>query len=158
MLFRLFLLFTLLPLIELTLLAWMSAHTDWRLTVAFVIGTGVLGAALIRSQGWRAWRRIRDELARGQVPTDSIQDGLLILVAGLLLITPGVLSDLVGVLLLVPWVRRAVRRWLRRRWQLKFDVRMTGSRMPDRPGERSHPHGDRIIDVTSTPVDSADAR
>ncbi len=158
MLFRLFLLFTLLPLIELTLLAWMSAHTDWRLTVLFVIGTGVLGAALIRSQGWRAWRRIRSELARGQMPTESIQDGLLILVAGMLLITPGVLTDLVGVLLLLPPARRAVGAWLRRRWQVRFEVRTSGIRMPGRSRDESHPHGDRIIDVTSTPVDSADSR
>jgi UPF0716 family protein affecting phage T7 exclusion len=50
MLFRLLLLLTLLPLVELTLLAWLGAHTDSRLTVLFVIGTGVLGAWLIRSR------------------------------------------------------------------------------------------------------------
>jgi len=121
-LFRLLLLFTLLPLVELTLLVWLSAHTDWRLTMLFVIGTGVLGAWLIRSQGWRAWRRIRDELARGQMPTDSIQDGLLILIAGLLLITPGVLTDVVGVLLLVPPLRRFIRTWLKSRWQGRLQV------------------------------------
>jgi UPF0716 protein FxsA len=156
MLFRLLLLFTLLPLVELTLLAWLSAHTDWRLAVLFVIGTGVLGAWLIRSQGWRAWVRIRDELARGQVPAESIQDGLLILVAGLLLITPGVLTDIVGVLLLVPPVRRIVRLWLRRRWQGRFVVRSFGTAGPGRTGDVSGRHDETVIDVTSAPGDGAD--
>ncbi len=157
-LFRLLLLFTLLPLVELTLLVWLSVHTDWRLTMLFVIGTGVLGAWLIRSQGWRAWLRIRDELARGQVPTDAIQDGLLILVAGLLLITPGVLTDVVGVLLLVPPLRRIIRTWLKSRWQGRLQVysfRNPGSGGTD--GGES-PHDDRIIDVTSTPLDRQASR
>lgn len=146
MLFRLLLLFTLLPLIELTLLAWLSAHTDWRLTVLFVVGTGVLGAWLIRSQGWRAWRRIRDELAAGQMPADAIQDGLLILVAGLLLITPWVLTDLAGVLLLLPPVRRFVRSSLRRRFQVRFEMRSFGSAGSTCPNDfRSR--DDQVIDV-----------
>jgi len=150
---RLLLLLALLPLVELVLLAWLSAHTDWRLTVLFVLGTGAVGAWLIRSQGWRAWRRIREDMARGEVPTESIQDGLLILVAGLLLITPGVLTDLAGVLLLVPPFRRTVGRWLRRRWRANFQVRSFGTARGWKPGS---PSDDSVIDVTSTPVDHAD--
>ncbi len=150
MFLRLLLLLTLLPLVELVLLAWLSAHTDWRLTVLFVLGTGALGAWLIRSQSWRAWRRIRDDLARGDVPTESIQDGLLILVAGLLLITPGVLTDVVGVLLLVPPLRRLVGLWLRQRWRTKVEVRSFGTTGRRKPACEAD---DGVIDVTSTPVD-----
>jgi UPF0716 protein FxsA len=148
---RLLFLLTLLPLVELVLLAWLSAHTDWRLTVLFVLGTGVLGAWLIRWQGWRAWQNIRQELARGEAPAESIQDGVLILVAGLLLITPGVLTDIAGVLLLVPPFRRGVGKWLRRRWRTMFTVRSfstTDARTPG--GSKSD---DTIIDVVATPVD-----
>jgi UPF0716 protein FxsA len=154
--FRLLLLLTLLPLVELVLLAWLSAHTDWRLTVLFVLGTGALGAWLIRSQGWRAWRRIRQDMADGKVPAESIQDGLLILVAGLLLITPGVLTDVVGVLLLVPPLRRMVGRWLRGRWRATFQVRTFGTARGWQP-DAAGPSDDAVIDVTSTPVDHVDS-
>ncbi|HEV3022913.1 MAG TPA: FxsA family protein [Pirellulales bacterium] len=143
---RLLLLFTLLPLVELILLAWFSAHTDWRLTVLFVVGTGVLGAGLVRWQGWRTWRRIQDDLARGDLPADALQDGLLVLVAGVLLITPGVLTDAVGVLLLLPPVRRLVKSHLRRRFKARFEVRG----FQDRGGGGLEATDDKIIDVKAT--------
>jgi UPF0716 protein FxsA len=143
---RLLLLFTVPPLVELTFLAWFSAHTDWRLTVAMVIAAGVLGASLIRWQGWRTWRRIQEALARGEMPADAVQDGLLILVAGVLLITPGVLTDVVGVLLLLPPVRRLVISHLRRRFQAQFAVR----RFPDRAGGEIEEADDKIIDVKAS--------
>jgi len=146
---RLLLLFTLLPLVELILLAWFSAHTDWRLTVALVIGAGVLGAALIRWQGWRAWRRIQEELARGEMPADAVQDGLLILVAGVLLITPGMLTDVVAVLLLLPPVRGLVKSRLRRRFKANFAVHTFESGTSATQGEAD----DKIIDVKATPVE-----
>jgi UPF0716 protein FxsA len=141
---------TLLPLVELVLLVWLSAHIDWRLTVLFILGTGALGAWLIRWQGWRAWRNIREDVARGDVPTESIQDGLLILAAGLLLITPGVLTDAVGVLLLVPFSRRLIGKWLRRRWRTVFTVRSFGTAGRRTPGGSEA--NETVIDVLSTPV------
>ncbi|HEV3004280.1 MAG TPA: FxsA family protein [Pirellulales bacterium] len=143
---RLLLLFTLLPLVELILLAWFSAHTDWRLTVLFVVGTGVIGAGLVRWQGWRTWRRIQDDLAHGNLPADALQDGLLILVAGVLLITPGVLTDAVGVLLLLPPVRRLVKSRLRRWFKARFEVRG----FQDRAGSGIEEPDDKIIDVKAT--------
>ena len=150
---RLLLLLTLLPLVELVLLAWLSAHTDWRLTVLFVLGTGLLGAWLIRWQGWRAWRNIRQQLARGEAPADSIQDAFLILVAGLLLITPGVLTDVLGVLLLVPPFRRLIGKWLRRRWRTMFTVQTFGPAGGWKPGGESD---DAVIDIVSAPVNPPD--
>ncbi|HWB11499.1 MAG TPA: FxsA family protein [Pirellulales bacterium] len=154
MFLRILFLLTLLPLVELVLLVWLSAHTDWRLTVLFVLGTGALGAWLIRWQGWRAWRNIRDELARGELPAESIQDGLFILVAGLLLITPGVLTDVAGVVLLVPPFRRALGKWLRRRWRTTFAVRSFSTGGGWEPGGRE-PDG-TVIDVASTPATRPD--
>jgi len=148
---RLLLLFTLLPLIELTFLLWFSAHTDWRLTVALVIGAGVLGAWLIRWQGWRTWRRIQEELERGKLPADAVQDGLLILVAGVLLITPGMLTDVVGLLLLLPPVRRLIKLRLRRRFKAKYAVHTIQEAAS---GEVE----DKILDVKATPANGRPKR
>jgi UPF0716 protein FxsA len=111
-----------------------------------VVGTGVIGAGLVRWQGWRTWRRIQDDLAHGNLPADALQDGLLILVAGVLLITPGVLTDAVGVLLLLPPVRRLVKSRLRRWFKARFEVRG----FQDRAGSGIEEPDDKIIDVKAT--------
>jgi len=120
MLFKLFLLFTLVPLAELFLLIqvgrWMGSA--W-LVIALVLATGMIGAALARWQGLQVWRQIPNDLARGTLPADSILSGVLILVAGALLVTPGLMTDAVGFCLLIPPLRRVVSRrlksWLRRK-------------------------------------------
>jgi UPF0716 protein FxsA len=119
----LFLLFTVVPLVELALLVWIGGETVWWLPVLMVLASGVAGAALARWQGWRALSRIRDELQQGRLPTDALVDGVMILAAGLLLITPGVLTDGLAFALLVPPVRRAIKRglvaWLRRNVEIR---------------------------------------
>jgi UPF0716 protein FxsA len=119
----LFLLFTVVPLVELALLIWIGGETVWWLPVLLVLASGVAGAALARWQGWRALTRIRDELQLGRLPTDALVDGMMILVAGVLLITPGVLTDGLAFGLLVPPVRRAIKRglvaWLRRNVEIR---------------------------------------
>lgn len=90
--------------------------------IALVIGTGVFGAALSRWQGAGVYWRIQAELRAGKLPTSSLLDGFLILIAGLLLITPGILSDLIGISLLIPPIRLLYRafmmRWIKRYFQL----------------------------------------
>jgi len=109
MLLRLFLLFTLVPLLELWLLFQLSGIFGFWTTIAVVLVTGMVGAALARRQGWQAMHRIRTEMSQGMMPAQAIGDGVLILVAGVLLITPGVITDLVGLALLLPPVRAGVR-------------------------------------------------
>ena len=82
MLFRLLLLFTVLPLGELLVLVWIKDQTSWRFTVLLVLATGVAGALLARWQGWRTVRCIQEELAQGRMPTASLLDGLLIVGVG----------------------------------------------------------------------------
>jgi UPF0716 protein FxsA len=88
-------------------------------TIALVILTGVAGAALARAQGLGVVRRLQHELQQGGLPTDALIDGLLILVAGAVLLTPGLLTDLFGFWLLVPrgrsLVRSSVARWFNAR-------------------------------------------
>lgn len=116
-------LFIVIPTIEITLLVLLGHVTDsWLMPILIVVGTGILGAALSRWQGAGVYWRIQSELRAGKLPTTSLLDGFLILVAGLLLITPGVLSDLVGISLLIPPIRLLYRlvllRWITRYFKL----------------------------------------
>lgn len=122
MLARLFLLFTLIPLVELTLLVWIAQHTNWIVTLALIFLPGFLGAWLARREGLRCLRAAIHQVRRGELPTDSLLDGVLVLVAGALLITPGVLTDLTGFLLLIPAVRQRVRRHIVRRIRARFGL------------------------------------
>ncbi len=106
--FRLLLLFTTVPLVELALLLWIGARIGVGPTIALILVTGVAGASLARHQGLATWRRFQAALAAGRLPGDELLEGLLILVAGALLLTPGVLTDAVGFLLLVPPARRRI--------------------------------------------------
>jgi len=120
MLLRLVLLFTLVPLVELVLLLILADEIGWQYTLGIVLGTGILGAYLARWQGSRCWRRVHEELEAGRLPGDPLLDGLMILLAGVLLVTPGVLTDTVGFALLVPPVRAVLRRRLKQRIQARM--------------------------------------
>lgn len=145
MLLRLLALFTIVPFIELALLIWIGRHMGLPATLALVVGTGFLGAALARHEGLRCLRRIQEQLTAGQLPADSLLDGLLILVAGALLITPGVLTDMLGFALLLPPFRRVVKRYLKLRFQARITMAATGRHWDFRRGAASN--RDRIIDT-----------
>lgn len=102
---RLALLFLIVPLVELGLLMFLADYTDWKIALLLVVATGLAGAWLVRHQGWRALGRIRSEISAGKLPGDALVDGALVLVAGLLLLTPGILTDLAAIGLLVPFTR-----------------------------------------------------
>jgi UPF0716 protein FxsA len=110
MFLRLLLLFTVVPLVELFLLVKLGTVIGIGPTVLIVICTGVLGAALARWQGLGVLRRVSDDLAQGRLPADALIDGLLILIAGAVLLTPGLITDALGFVLLVPQGRALVRR------------------------------------------------
>lgn len=116
---RLILIFVAVPLLELAILLRIGQWIGLMPTVAMVVATGVGGAALARHQGIRAFLAVQRELASGRLPGRSLLDGLAILVGGALLLTPGVLTDLVGFSLLIPvsrrWLQRLARRSLERR-------------------------------------------
>lgn len=116
MLARLLLLFTIVPLIELALLLPLGQAIGLGPTLGLILVTAVVGAVLGKRAGLGAWQRIQDDLASGRLPGDSLLDGLIVLVACTLLITPGVLTDVAGLSLLVGAVRRPVRRYLKGRF------------------------------------------
>lgn len=128
MFIRLVAVFILLPLAELALLIQVGRWIGVGWTIAIVAATGLLGAALARRQGLRAWLAIRAELREGRMPAATLLDGLLILLGGVVLLTPGIITDLCGFLLLVPVTRRAFKAFLKRRLERAIqrgDVRFT---------------------------------
>ncbi len=117
MFFRLLLLFTLLPLLELFLLIRVGQVIGALSTIAVVIVTAMIGAVLTRQQGYQTLERIRENLSRGTMPASEIIDALLIFVAGVVLLTPGFVTDSLGFLLLIPQSRRGVKKWLARKFR-----------------------------------------
>jgi len=157
---KLFLAFTIIPLLELLVLIPLGQQIGVWPTIAIVVATAATGAWLGKIQGMGAWKRIQTELASGQLPGDSIVDGLLVLVACTLLITPGVLTDIVGIGLLIPPARRPLRGYLKRRFTKQLQnpsftvIDVSSTRRPDRrPGA-----DEDIIDVTpASPRDKNDS-
>ncbi len=115
MIFRLLALFIVVPLVDLAILVRLGQAIGLWPTLALVVATGTAGAFLARSQGLRVLRGIRTEMSVGQVPSTRLLDGLLVLIGGTLLLTPGLLTDLAGFLLLLPPSRSRLKEMLRRR-------------------------------------------
>ena len=115
MLGYLILLFTVVPVVELGLLIKLGQHLGVSYTLAIVILTGIAGAYLARSQGLATLHRIQEDINKGIMPADKIFDGVLILGGGILLLTPGLITDLIGFMALVPFTRRLIKLWLKRK-------------------------------------------
>ncbi|HAY36361.1 MAG: FxsA family protein [Rhodothermales bacterium] len=105
----LFILFVVLPALELYLLIELGQLIGATNTFLLILGTGILGSYMAKSQGLAAWRRLNEKLSKGGIPGKELVDGAIILVSGTLLITPGVLTDIIGFLGLFPLTRNAIR-------------------------------------------------
>lgn len=116
----LILLFTIVPITELALLIKIGQIWGLRNTLLLVILTGILGAILLKIQGISILKRINNELGQGIIPSDALFDGFFIFCGGLLLITPGVLTDLLGLFLLFPLTRRIFKYWVRQKIRKAF--------------------------------------
>ncbi|MEE9537921.1 MAG: FxsA family protein [candidate division NC10 bacterium] len=110
---RLFILFTLVPLVELYLLIKVGSHLGAEATILLIVLTGGVGALMARMQGFQVIVQIRERLRGGVLPADELLAGGLIVVGGLLLVTPGLLTDVVGLALLLPFVRSRVVVWIK---------------------------------------------
>lgn len=108
--------FTALPVIEIALLVEVGKRIGTWWTIAFVIGTGILGGALLAFEGYGVVRRLQSDIRNGKIPEDPIIDGVLVVIGALLLISPGVLTDATGVILMLRpsrfLVRIGVKRWI----------------------------------------------
>ena len=120
MLLKLFLAFTIIPIIEIYLLIEIGSMFGALTAVTLVIITGFLGAFLARMQGLQTLYRIQESLREGRIPSGELLDALLIVIAGLVLLTPGFLTDSAGFLLLIPATRNFIKYWLRRQIELRY--------------------------------------
>ena len=145
----LFLLFTVGPLCELILLIYVGSKIGLLATLGIVIATGLIGTALARWQGVKALLRVQRRLARNQVPADELFDGVLILLAGVLLVIPGLITDVFGFALLLPPVRSLVKHLLRGWAKKNIHVRTlhTPTQSWTQPQPQRQMRRDEIIDV-----------
>lgn len=116
MFLKLALLFTVLPMVELYLLIEVGKVIGGLSTIALVLFTGALGAYLARLEGIRTLVRAQETVRAGQMPAEELVDAVLIFLAGAMLITPGILTDGMGFLILFPPTRRYFKIWLRRQF------------------------------------------
>jgi UPF0716 protein FxsA len=114
---RLLLLFIAVPAAELALLIEIGGRIGTPATLALIVVTGILGASLARQQGLAVLGELQVRLQKGELPASTLVDGLLVLLAAALLVTPGVLTDAVGFLCLAP----SFRGWLKRQLQARFE-------------------------------------
>lgn len=114
MFFKLFLIFTLLPVSELAILIKVGAVIGTLNTVLLVIGTALAGAFLVRMEGINVIYRFQQNLREGVFPAEEIFDGALLLVAGAVLVTPGFMTDILGLLLVLPPSRTVIKELIRR--------------------------------------------
>lgn len=127
MFLKLLILFIAIPIIEIAILVKIGTLLGFWPTMLIVIATGIVGATLARIQGFLVLTRIRIELQMGRMPAEELIDGLLILIGGIFLLTPGLLTDLIGFLMLIQWSRKLFKKWLGKRFRQWVQSRNTGS-------------------------------
>jgi UPF0716 protein FxsA len=115
-------LFVVVPIVELYVIIQVGQEIGALPTIAILVADSILGSVLLRSQGRGVWRRFNEGLAAGRPPAREVLDGVLVIFGGALLLTPGFLTDVLGLLLLLPPTRAVVRRVLVRRFAARLIV------------------------------------
>ncbi|MDC0302746.1 FxsA family protein [bacterium] len=146
---KLLILFILVPIAELYLFMTLGKELGLWPTLAIIVITAILGAALTKSQGRRAMQKIQAATAEGRMPTEEALEGLMILLAGAVLLTPGFLTDTVGFLLLFPPARAIVAGYARK--SLKGKIHFVTPGKPPQPSQKERPKSKlddgNVIDV-----------
>ncbi len=162
MLGKLFLAFVLVPIFDLYLLVKIGGEIGTLNTVMLVLLTAFVGAALARSQGMAAMQKVRENMDQGIMPAEEILDAVIIFAAGLTLLTPGFITDTLGLLLLFPPTRGYFKRWLRIKmanWKKNPNVHMTYQHTEFKawtnPEPRSH-EIENVIDIEAHNPDDKD--
>jgi len=160
---KLLLAFILVPLVELTLLVQLYQRTSFLTTVLVVVCTGMLGVNLARRQGLDAWQSIHQQLAQGGNPSTHIMNGVMILIAGAFLMTPGILTDGLGFALLVPWIRKRLQTrlvdWFRKRTIVQFGGNWQSDPFDRRDSEAPRDGRQasvRVVDPNARPIQASD--
>lgn len=122
MFLKIVLVFITVPLIELAILIKLGKAIGTWATVWTVIATAVVGASLARRQGMSVVMSIQNDLNAGRMPSQSIMDGLMIFAGGVVLLTPGLLTDAAGFLLIIPQTRKPIKSFIQKRIEKKTDI------------------------------------
>ena len=144
MFFKLLVLFILVPIAELCIFLTLGDYIGLKWTLLIILLTALIGAALTKLQGAKAMQNFRQAMAEGRLPHKEATDGLLILLAGAVLLTPGFLTDTVGFLLLIPPARAVIRGRLAN--YLKGRIQIVGTPFPQQE-QTSRRDDDGFIDV-----------
>ncbi len=121
-------LFVAVPLAEIYLLVQLGQVIGPWWTILVLLADGAFGAWLVKREGARAWRALSETLSSGRMPSQELADGALVLVGGTLLVTPGFITDVVGLLCILPFTRPLARRVLTRLVARRLTVRVAGTR------------------------------
>lgn len=125
MLRRVLLLLFLLPFVEIVLLAMLADWLGWQVVASEVLLSALLGLFLLRHQGVRTVSRVRAQMETGEPPQDALLDGFFSFLAGVLLLLPGLATDIVAIVMLFPPTRRWIRRYWSRRWRIRSEYSRT---------------------------------
>src|SRR4051795_440988 len=126
--FLLILVFIIVPIAELYVIFKIGDAIGWAPTLGLLVIDSLLGTWLLKSQGGTVWRRFQETMQAGRVPHRELFDGVLVIFGGAFLITPGFLTDILGVLLLIPPTRALFRRFLIRRGGRMFGISIATGR------------------------------
>ena len=145
--------FIVVPVAELALIIQVGQSIGVWWTIALLLADAILGSLLARSQGRIAWRRFNDAMRAGRPPAREVADGVLVIFGGALLLTPGFLSDIFGLLFLLPPTRAVIRRVFLRQAMKRITVSMAGVTMPPpRSGPRTDDVEGSAVDVDPRPT------
>ncbi|MDF2375626.1 MAG: FxsA family protein [Verrucomicrobiales bacterium] len=147
---RLLILFITIPVLELCIFLMLGSKIGIPTTLAIIVITAVLGAWLTKSQGLKALTKYQAALSQGRLPHEEVMDGLLILIAGAVLLTPGFLTDAIGFSLLVPTVRDFVKSIAKA--YLSGRVTVVGETMG---APRPQPGASKVINIEAEVVDDS---
>ena len=150
-LLALIVIFIVVPLAELYVIVKVADDLlGWPLTLALLVADSLLGSWLLKSQGRAVWNRFNEAVREGRVPHSEVIDGVLIIFGGAFLITPGFLTDIFGLILLIPPARAAVRRIARRTIERRTVIGVAGTAVR---GARRPPPDDHDVEGTASEVD-----
>ncbi len=119
---KLLLMFITVPLVEIMLFIEVGSRIGTLTTLLIVTLTAILGASLAHREGLKTWWRIQEKFYQGLMPDEELLDGVLILIAGTVLLTPGFLTDAIGFLLLYPRTRQPLKVWLRHKFSQRHQI------------------------------------
>ena len=136
-------LFIVIPTAELVLLMMLGVRIGWMPTLGLIVFTGILGATLARQQGLSILRKIQTEMQNGRPPALEMVEGAMVVIGGMVLLTPGIITDGLGFALLVPGIRRFIANKIQKHFTESFT---TGKGFAS-SSSRSRKKDDDVIDI-----------